>query len=361
VPYQTIDEQLPIQAKAGQVPDMARITNFGAFRGLLLDLRPLLKNPNYFESNFPAPILAALRAEGDQTGLYGFPETLTVTGPFVNKTLFDQAGVALPAADATWQDWADATKAVKEATGVPYAITIDRTGHRLASLALSMGASLLTPEGKFTIDTPGFRAAAEMLKSWHDEGLAPNEVWLATENKSCIDLFKAGQLVFCLAGSWQINGVATDVGNKFDWVVVPTPFGPGGSVGIAGGDAVVAFAGTKHPSEVARFMEFLIQEDNYSEFSAGTLSLPAHAGVTAKGVNFKTDNPQVAVALNAFTASLPNITEQGWALNPNPFAFAYYRNAATRISQYISGELTLDEALTNLQKDIDDAIAATGG
>ena len=361
VPYQTIDEQLPVQVEAGQMPDMARITNFGAFRGKLLDLRPLLKDAAYFESNFPAPILAALRPAGDTSGLYGFPNSLTVTGPFVNKTLFDQAGVEIPAAGATWEDWTAATKQVKEATGVPYAITIDRTGHRLASLVLSEGATLLTPDGKFTVDTPGFRKGVELLKSWHDDGLAPKEVWLSTENASCIDDFKGGQLVFCLAGSWQINGVATDVGDNFDWVVVNTPSGPGGSVGIAGGSAVVAFAGSQHPQEVARFMEYLIQPATYAAFSAGTKSLPAQSEVAKTGVDFQTDNPAVTAALKAFTAGIPNISDQGWALNPNPYAFAYYRNGATRVSQYIAGELTLDEALQNLQKDIDDAIAGAGG
>lgn len=358
VPYQTIDEQLPVQAEAGQVPDVARITNFGAFRGLLLDLRPLLEDPDYFEDNFPSEILDALRPEGDTTGLYGFPETLTVTGPFVNKTLFDQAGVDMPGEGATWYDWTEATRQVKEATGVSYAITIDATGHRLAGPVLSMGATLLTPDGEFIVDTQGFREFAQLLKSWHEEELAPKEVWLGPTNASCIDPFKSGELVFCLAGSWQIGGLANDVGNKFDWVVVQNPTGPGGSVGIAGGDAVVAFAGTEYPQEVARFMEFLIQPENYSEFSAGTLSLPAHSEVTSTGVEFKTDNPQVFDALSAFTAGIPNINDQGWALNPHPFAFAYYRNAATRLSQYIAGELTLDEALEYLQKDIDEAIAA---
>ena len=38
VPYATIDEQLPIQVETGEGPDLARITNFAAYRGKLLDL-----------------------------------------------------------------------------------------------------------------------------------------------------------------------------------------------------------------------------------------------------------------------------------------------------------------------------------
>ena len=130
VPYSTIDEQLPVQVETGEGPDLARITNFGAFRGTLLDLRRLLADPDYFEGNFPAPVLAAMRAEGDISGLHGFPDALTVTGPFVNKTLFDQAGIELPGEGTTWEEWTELTEQVAEATDVQYAISIDLLSFR---------------------------------------------------------------------------------------------------------------------------------------------------------------------------------------------------------------------------------------
>ena len=145
--------------------------------------------------------------------------------------------------------------------------------------------------------------------------------------------------------------------DAFDWVVVPNPTGDGGSTGIAGGSAVVAFADTEYPEQAARLIEFLTQAANYSAFSAGTSSLPAHKEVAAQGVEFKTDNPLVLAALSAYTAEVPKLTEQAVSLNVHPYAFAYYRNSANRIAQYLSGELSLDEMLVNLQQDIDNAIA----
>ena len=205
VPYKTIDEQLPVQVESGEGPDLARITNFGAYKGKLLDLRPLLADSADYEANFPAPILAAL-------GYGGYPDALTVTGPYVNKTLFDQAGVEVPGEGTTWEEWTELTKQVAEATGVQYAISIDRTGHRFAGPAMSKGATLIDAEGNFTVDTPGFRSFAELVKSWHDEAITPAEVWLGAEPvNSCIAAFKSGQLVMCMSGSWQINGLAKDV------------------------------------------------------------------------------------------------------------------------------------------------------
>lgn len=351
VPYKTIDEQLPVQVDSGEGPDLARITNFGAYQGKLLDLRMYMEDAAYYEANFPAPILEAL-------GYGGYPDALTVTGPFVNKTLFDQAGIEIPGEGTTWQEWTDVTTQVAEANGVDYAISIDRTGHRFAGPAMSMGATLLNDEGGFTVDTPGFRAFAEIVKGWHDNGLTPQEVWLGAEPvNSCIGPFKAGQLVMCMSGSWQINGVANDVGDAFDWVVVPNPTGDGGSTGIAGGSAVVAFADTEHPEEAAMLIEYLIQAENYATFSAGALSLPAQAEVAAQGVAFNTDNPLVLAALSAYTAEVTKLTDQAVGLNVHPYAFAYYRNSANRIAQYLTGELSLDDMLINLQQDIDNAIA----
>ena len=351
VPYQTIDEQLPVQVETGEGPDLARITNFGAYKGKLLDLRDYLADPAYFEANFPAPILEAM-------GYGGFPDALTVTGPYVNKTLFDQAGVELPGEGTTWQEWTDLTTQVAETTGVQYAISIDRTGHRFAGPAMSMGAILLDADGNFTVDTPGFRAFAETVKGWHDAGITPSEVWFnADAVNSCIDDFKSGQLVMCMSGSWNINGLANDVGDAFDWVVVPNPTGDGGSTGIAGGSAVAAFSATEHPEEVSRLVEFLIQPENYGAFSAGTLALPAQKDVASAGVEFDTDNPLVLAALSAYTAEVPKLQDQAVGLNVHPYAFAYYRNSANRIAQYLTGELTLDEMLVNLQTDIDNAIA----
>jgi alpha-1,4-digalacturonate transport system substrate-binding protein len=362
VPYDTIDQQLPVQVQTGEGPDMARITNFGAFQGELLDLRPYLSDPDYFEANFPAPVLAALRSPGDTTALSGFPDALTVTGPYVNKTLFDQAGIDVPGEGTTWQEWTDLTKQVAEATDVQYAISIDRTGHRFAGPAMSMGATLLDADGIFTVDTPGFRAFAELLNGWHEEAITPPEVWLVGDSlNSCIDFFKSGDLVMCMSGSWQINGLANDVGDAFDWVVVPNPTGDGGSTGVAGGSAVVAFAETQHPEAVAKLVEYLIQAENYSAFSAGTLSLPAQKEVATNGVDFASDNPSVQAALSQFTAEIPKLQDQAVALNVNPFAFAYYRNSANRIAQYLTGELTLEDALARLQQDIDDAIAEARG
>ena len=81
---------------------------------------------------------------------------LTVTGPYVNKTLFDQAGVALPEGDTTWEEWADVTRQVAEATGTPLRWRWTASGHRLAGPAISEGATYFDDEGYPAVDDEGF-------------------------------------------------------------------------------------------------------------------------------------------------------------------------------------------------------------
>lgn len=362
VPYSTIDENLPIQVEAGEGPDMARITNFGGMVGEYLDVRPYLEDPDYFAEVFPEPVLSAMREDPSSDALHGFPEQLSVTAPYINRTLFEQAEIAVPSDSGepvTWEEWTEVTAQVAEATGVPYAIAIDRTGHRFAGPAMSMGATLINEEGEFTIDTEGFRAFAQLLKSWHDEGLTPREVWLGAGDSyaAAADFFVNGELVMYMSGSWQIGRFAEQIGDAFDWEVVPNPTGEGGSTGIAGGAGIVGFADTEHPEAVARVMEYLIQPEVYGEYSARTLFLPAHAEVAEMGVEYDTELEAVADALAVFTAEIPKLQDQAVALNVHPFAFAYYRNSADRLTQWMVGELSLEEALERLQSDIDEAIA----
>ena len=360
VPYTTVRDQLRVQVEAGQAPDMARITDFAGMAGFYLDLRPLMEDPSLLEDNVPAAILESFRAEGDMSALHGFPDAATVTAPYVNATLFEQAGVALPSDEMdepTWDDWLAALDEVAQATGVQYSMSIDNKGHRFAGPAMSLGADFFDDEGNFDLeDDEGFRAFAMILKDLMDAGKTPAETWLGTSQYSgAQDYFVNVEAVMYFSGSWQIGRFSDEIGDAFDWVVVPNPYGPGGSTGVAGGASIVGYAQTEHPQEVAMVMEYLLQPEVYGEFSARTLNIPGHNAVAAMGVAFDTDSAAVANALNGFAAEVPKLQDQAVALNPHPLAFAYYDASNTRLAQYFAGELTLDEAMQRLQEQLDEA------
>jgi alpha-1,4-digalacturonate transport system substrate-binding protein len=365
VPYADgILNALPIQVAAGEAPDMARITDFNAFKGYYLDLRPLVADAAYWDASFPEAVFQAMRTEEDTDQIYGFPNQFTVTGPYINRTLFEQAGIEVPSDtnDAvTWAEWTEVAVAVAEATGTPYAIAIDRTGHRVAGPAFSEGAVFFNEDGSITMDTPGMRAIMETIVGWHTNGQTNPEVWVGSGGNyvAAAPDFVNGQLVMYMAGSWQIGNFATNVGDAFDWEAVPNPTGPGGSTGMPGGTAFVAFSQTEHPAEVARVMDYLASVDVLKEFTERTLFIPGHQGLGE--LDFQTELPAAKTSLEVFAAEALKLSDQAYELQYGGLAFAINNPIRDRLTQVITGELTLDEAMARLQQDVDDAIAAAAG
>ncbi|MCD4686819.1 MAG: extracellular solute-binding protein [Anaerolineae bacterium] len=358
--------QTQVEAGGNEAPDIARVTDTARFRDFYLDMTPYLADPGYWTANFAEPVLNSFRKGADDAGIYGFPTQFTVTGPYINRTLFEQAGVDVPSDvldEPTWADWEAAAVEVADVTGVPYAIAIDRSGHRVWGPALSIGATFLNEDGSFTVDSPGFRATCEMIIGWHDQDITPLGVWIESggEYASARPEFVAGQLVMYMSGSWQIAGFANDIGETFDWDVVPNPFGDGGSTGIPGGAVMAGLETTEHPEEVAMVMDYLASVDVLTEFTAKTLFIPGHIGIAGAGVEYVTDDPNVLQALNMFLAEVPKLADEAYGLQYSPIGFPLNVNIRDRLSQVIVGEMTLDEAIEKIQEAVDEAYAEVYG
>jgi alpha-1,4-digalacturonate transport system substrate-binding protein len=361
VPYSSgILESLPLQLAAGQGPDIARVTNLGGLSQYFLDLRPYLDDAAYWDANF-GPFLDWMRPAGSDA-IPGFMTQLTVTGPFINKTLFDQAGIAVPEGPTTWEEWAAVTRQVAEATGTPYAMVMDRTGHRLAGPAISQGAKFLDADGHPAIDDPGMRAMMQLMIDWHADGTMVPDVWIGSAGSYAAgnEFFVNGQVVLYMSGSWQVGQFTNLIGDAFDWVVVPNPCGPAACTGMPGGAGVVALAETEHPAEVARVMEFLAQEEQLAEFYGRSLFIPGHLGLAESGVTFATENPLTAAALTAFSQQVPLLDPIAYAMQAYPYNFVVFNAIRDRLTQVFVGELNLDEALVRIQADIDEALREAG-
>ncbi len=355
VPYADLHTILQAQVEAGEAPDMARITFPNRFFGHYLDLTPYVADPQYWIDNVPAAVLGSLRDSEDDTGIYGYPTQFTVTGPFINATLFEQAGVEIPADDATWEEWVDAATEVAETLSdseMPiYPVAIDRSGHRFWGPSLSNCATYVNEDGTFTIDTPGFRQTAQMVLDWHNNGLMPADIWAGSAGNyvPAAPYFISGQLVLYMAGNWQIGSFAQSIGDAFDWRAIPNPAGECGATGVPGGALVVGFAGTRHPEEVGRLMDYLFSEPVIEEFSIRTSFLPGHLGLIERGVAYEANNE----ALNVFAAMIPDLMPEAYTLQYHPQGPDLNIAIRDRLSQVIAGEMTLDEAIGRIQADMD--------
>jgi alpha-1,4-digalacturonate transport system substrate-binding protein len=360
VPYKAIIESLPVQLAAGQGPDIARVTDLGGLSQYYLDMTPHLENPEYWKTNF-GPFLKWLDPDGD--AIAGFMTQLSVTGPYINKTLFEQAEVALPGEGATWDDYATAVKAVAEKLDIPIPMAWDRSGHRVSGPAISMGAKMFDADGNPALVDDGLKEMAKRLYDWHQDGTMSKELWGSVSGSTYLGAnedFANAQVVMYMSGSWQIPQFAEKIGDAFDWWAVPAPCGPAACTGMPGGAALVGIAGTKHPEEVAKLMEFLAQEEQLSEFYGKTLFIPGHLGLAGGGVEFATDDPRAQHALSTFSAAVPGISPIAYDLQGYTNNRVMFNALISRLNEAIVGELTLDEAYVRMTEDVDKALAEKG-
>lgn len=359
VPYKAILESLPVQLAAGDGPDLARVTDLGGLSKYYMDLTPHISDPAYWETNF-GPFLKWLRMPGDDSSISGFMTQLTVTGPYVNKTLFEQAEIDMPGDGATWDDWAKAVGEVATKLDIPIPMAWDRSGHRVAGPAIAMGAKMFDAEGNPALVDDGLKAMASRLYDWHQDGTMAKELWGSVSGSQYLGAnedFANAKVVMYMSGSWQIPQFADKIGDAFDWWAVPAPCGPAGCTGMPGGASLVALKTSKNPAEVGKLMDYLSSEEVLNEFYGRTLFIPGHLGLAASGVDFNTDDPRAEHALLTFAAAVPGISPIAFDLQGYVNNRVMFNALISRLGEAIVGELTLDQAYERMTQDVEQQIA----
>lgn len=352
VPYKSIIESLPIQLAAGQGPDLARVTDLGGLSEYYLDLTPHISDPGYWEASF-GPFLDWLAPGSDK--ISGFMTQLTVTGPYVNKTLFEQAGVALPGEGATWDDYATAVNQVADALDIPIPMAWDRSGHRVSGPAIAMGAMMFDGDGNPALVDDGLKAMTQRLYDWHQDGTMSKELWGSVSGSTYLGAnedFANAQVVMYMSGSWQIPQFADKIGDAFDWWAVPAPCGPAACTGMPGGAALVAMKDSAHPAEVGKLMDWLATEEVQAEFYGKTLFIPGHLKLAEGGVDFATDDPRAQHALQTFAGAVPGISPVAFDLQGYKNNRIMFNALISRLNEAIVGELTLDQAYERMTDDV---------
>lgn len=360
VPYQAVLDSLPVQLAAGTGPDIALVTDLGGLNRYYLDLSPYVDDA-YWQDNF-GDFLNWYRADAEDDGIYGLHWQLTVTGPYINRTLFDQAGVAVPAPDATWDDWVAATRDVAEKTGTMFPMAMDRSGHRIAGPMISYGARYFDESGAPILVDDGFTAFVEKFVGWHEDGTMARDVWAGRGGNAYQDAaaeFVNGELVFYYSGSWNVGRFDAEIGDLFDWQVVGSPCGIAGCTGMPGGAGIVGFKHTKHPEAVAKLIDYLAQSEIYTQMSARTGNIPAHRAVAAAGVDYKSASAQAAAALNAWGAQVAKLEAPAFQYQGYEGNRAMFNITVSRVTQAIVGEMTVDEAMAKAKQDLAEILAET--
>ena len=362
VPYKAVVETLPVQLAAGEGPDIARVTDLGGLNKFYLDLTPHLgaARAKAWSDNFASTLPWFSRQCGRQGHLRPDVAAHGPPAPTSTRRCFEQAKVPMPGEKATWDDWMAAADKVAKATKTPFAMAMDRSGHRFAPLAVAHGAKIFDANGAPVIDA-GYQAAAKKFVEWHKAGLMPKEVWGGTGGSQYRDAFEEfanGRVVVYYSGSWQLKRMDTQVTKGLRLGRRPRALRPRGLHRDARWRRLRgALKHSKQPALAAKFLDFLAQDANYAELMAKTENIPASLSVAKAGVTYNV-SPMAKAALNVFVADVPKIAASNYALQGYRLNRAVFLPTAQRLGQAVAGEMSADDALKRLASDMDEQVKA---
>lgn len=275
VPYDGFQDKLKQAAQANALPDVGSVPALDPlWIEKLQDLKSISGNADY-------KIIKSVVSTASDGKVLTIPSDVTAAGMYLNKSLFDKAGVAYPTDPNkawTWDEFLAATAKVKAATGAKYQMVYDHSAARIRSFIYTNGGKgwQLGADGKFATD-PGTVAALTKFAALNDDKVMPKSVWTSNGDPSA--LFKSGQVVAYYSGVWQVADFAQSI-TAFKWVSAPTPAQPVHATDINLGGNVVAFNNDGTASSAKAFVDFLFQPANYSKVASENGYLPVETGLT---------------------------------------------------------------------------------
>ncbi|WP_284777977.1 ABC transporter substrate-binding protein [Agrobacterium sp. lyk4-40-TYG-31] len=349
--YDAVSKQLPVQLAVGEGPDVAKITDW-QLAPYYLDMRPYMKDPEAY-AKLHGVSLDQLRLPNinDPKSINGYVASQTLNLPFVNKTLFEQAGEPLPSPTAKLSEIVEASARVAKATGVQIPFTMDRSGHRFSGGAFAYGAKYVR-DGKFSFPDDATKKYIADVYSWTQNGSFPKEMWGAaggSQYKSMGDEFVNGNAVTYLAGNWMVNPFQTKIGDAFEWTAINAPCGDAGCYAMPGATAIVGFKRTKYPEDVAHFIEFLGSEKVQREIAENYVIL---TGAEISNPNYKLTGESAKASMQVFLDNKKNVPQGAREFEKKKGGSAVYQQIVQRMSQLIVGELTLDQTYKVLEDDM---------
>ncbi len=259
---------------AAQANDLPELTRTGSldpvWRNAATDLSDIAEG---------SEIRTDLADKDDDGNIISLPSDITAVGMFINKTLFDKAGVAYPTSEAdvwTWDEYVAAVKQVQAKLGTTYGMVMDKSSHRLKALLYEFGSDYFTPDDKGTFSTnEATTTALEYFKGLNDDKFMPRSVWLSDADPNA--LFKSGDVVSYISGSWQIADFAVNI-KDFEWASVYMPKAKERATNFGNAASIVVFEGPQQKA-AHDFVKWLYEPKNYAELSETSSFIPAMGGL----------------------------------------------------------------------------------
>ncbi len=335
--YDDYFTQMQTRVAGGTAPDCyeLNIENFAAYanKGVLAELTGI------DTSGYNATALNAFSVNGKQ---YGVPGNFSNVVLIYNKDLFDQAGVAYPTDDWTWDDAMDACEKISALGDDIYGIYQPITFNEFFKVAAQYGGGVLNADKTgFTINSEeNLKAATMMISKVTDTNVQPTEAQMG--GMGDWDLFESGRLGMIPTGIWAFNTFADAC--DFNWDICVEPGGTQKATHFFS-NALVVNADSDKKEAAATWINWLASSDTSAQMriDAGW-DLPAISNEEVLSGYLKLTPPEnrqaVFDSLNYLTVA-PIIED-----------YSLMSDIITgKLSLAAGGEITVQEALDQAQEE----------
>lgn len=274
-PFGEAQSKFTTAAQSNTAPDILRsdvgwVAQFASERFLL----PI---DQYVSSSDQSDYLPNALAYDKYNGhLYGLPQVTDFLAVLYNKAEFTKAGIS--SAPATMTDFeADAQKLVSSGAS-KYGFETSGASYFALPFLWAFGGGMIDPQNHILVNNSGSIAGLNfLLKLQNQDKVMPAKVDVANGYNNMVNDLKDGTTGMIFDGPWETSNILT--GSAFSDAanlgIAGIPTGPTGATGSpTGGQSYVIYAGTKHPAEAAKFVQFMSSTSSQVAIAKANHTLP---------------------------------------------------------------------------------------
>lgn len=242
--------------------------------GKVVSIDEIRKEYPDYATNMKDDMMGASPVDGVN---YSVPVNGYWEGLFVNKAVCEAAGVEIPGADTTWDEFLDICQKIKDAGYTPIACSLATVPHYWFEFSIYNHLSITThnvlPTSLDSVQGEGWVAGLEDIKSLYEAGYFPENTLTGTDDET-VQMFIDGKAAFLIDGSWKVGGIesATDDIDNFTVTYVPGQ-GDRKSTDIIGGLSSGYYITKKAWDDPAKreaavsFVQYMTSDEMVSKFA----------------------------------------------------------------------------------------------
>lgn len=253
--------------------------------GILADVTDLYAGeaPSFWAEHYSD--ISIGNASGSDGRMYGVPKDRDNVVLVYNKEMFDAAGVAYPTADWTWDDMADASQKIYDATGKYGYMAYNDEQLGYWNFVYQNGGYILDPE---TNIRAGYTqpATAEAIKYYvniQKNNWCPDQTFFAETSPGTAFFSEMGAMFY--EGSWNLLSELKNYPNMVGkWDIAPLPKCPSPAAGdgtgtISNGLCYATAAAGKNLELVKDVLRFFGSEEGQRIQGESGAAIPAYLGL----------------------------------------------------------------------------------